>query len=218
MLGISKLVTWDELKIFGMTAMIVSVQIIYEGKSPIVSVPKPDTEDRFRADFLQLLVEQDSADVTFLVKSEKILAHKLVLSARSPYFKAMFASGMKESVDNEIEIPDVEPEVFKELLKFLYSDSIPDFRRDICLGLLVASEKYGLGGLKKLCEAELSSRLTVDNVIESLLLAEDHNCSDLLLQASVVFRSNVSHLALKGDLNRLERSPSLLVKLLKFGY
>ena len=44
-------------------------------------------------DFRQFFNSQESSDIIFSVAEEEIPAHKLVLTARLPYFKRLFASG-----------------------------------------------------------------------------------------------------------------------------
>lgn len=46
-------------------------------------------------------------DVILEVQHELFHAHKLVLSAASPYFKAMFTSGLKESVMSRVKLEGV---------------------------------------------------------------------------------------------------------------
>ncbi len=48
-------------------------------------------------DFAALLSSEKSSDVEFIVEERSFPAHRLILSARSPYFAAMFQNGMKES-------------------------------------------------------------------------------------------------------------------------
>jgi speckle-type POZ protein len=47
------------------------------------------------------------------------MAHKAVLAAKSQFFAAMFALDMRESIENRVEIKDIEVQVFEEFLSFL---------------------------------------------------------------------------------------------------
>jgi len=60
-------------------------------------------------------VTRKMTDVELLVGEETFGAHRSLLSARSPVFAAMFASGMKEA---ETGIEDVDPDTFQRFLKF----------------------------------------------------------------------------------------------------
>ncbi|GJM84870.1 hypothetical protein PR202_ga00582 [Eleusine coracana subsp. coracana] len=77
-----------------------------------------------------LLVAGEGADVTFLVAGETFRAHRCVLAARSPVFKAELYGAMRQSdaaaAELCIRIHDMEPDqVFSALLQFVYTDSLP---------------------------------------------------------------------------------------------
>jgi speckle-type POZ protein len=78
-------------------------------------------------DFAQLLQSETGADVTFLVAGESFAAHKLILAARSPVFMAEFFGEMNEKCSQSVEIKDMEAAVFKVLLQFIYTDTLPEF-------------------------------------------------------------------------------------------
>nr|XP_037280367.1 speckle-type POZ protein-like B [Rhipicephalus microplus] len=72
------------------------------------------------SDDLEWLLESGShTDVTLIVGSETFLAHKSILAARSPVFQEMFEHTTME--DDEVVIADVEPDVFADLLLFVYT-------------------------------------------------------------------------------------------------
>ncbi|GJN20930.1 hypothetical protein PR202_gb08368 [Eleusine coracana subsp. coracana] len=77
-----------------------------------------------------LLVAGEGADVTFLVAGETFRAHRCVLAARSPVFKAELYGVLRQSAAAAaaelcIRIHDMEPQVFSALLQFVYTDSSP---------------------------------------------------------------------------------------------
>lgn len=46
--------------------------------------------------------------------------------ARSEVFKALLSGGMREGMEGEVRIEDVRAPVFKILLQFAYSDTLPE--------------------------------------------------------------------------------------------
>ncbi|XP_015421620.1 PREDICTED: speckle-type POZ protein A-like [Myotis davidii] len=60
-------------------------------------------------------------DCCFCVAGQKFQAHKAIVAARSPVFRAMFAHAMEESNKNRVEIIDMDPGVFKEMMCFIYT-------------------------------------------------------------------------------------------------
>lgn len=63
--------------------------------------------------FGQLLESGKGTDVTFEVDGENFSAHKLVLAARSPVFRAQLFGPMKDQNTQCIKIEDMEAPVFK---------------------------------------------------------------------------------------------------------
>ncbi|CAL4941846.1 unnamed protein product [Urochloa decumbens] len=146
-----------------------------------VSVPPSDLH-RHLADLLET---EKGADVVFKVRREKFAAHRCVLAARSPVFSAELFGAMKEShaAADVVQVKDMEPPVFKALLCFLYTDSLPEMRKDdedvMCQHLLVAADRYDLERLKLVCESKLCEYIDVGTAATILTLAEQHHCNGL---------------------------------------
>ncbi|KAJ4794470.1 BTB/POZ/MATH-domain protein [Rhynchospora pubera] len=135
-----------------------------------------------------LLERGDGTDVSFKVSGVTFDAHRCVLSAISPVFRAQFFGPMKGNVNQSIEIKDMEPSIFKSMLHFIYSDSVPELEEGkdnknesivVAQHLLVAADRYGLERLKQLCEKKMWEFMDVNNFATTLTLAEQHNCSEL---------------------------------------
>ncbi|KAA8585429.1 hypothetical protein FQN60_004123 [Etheostoma spectabile] len=106
----------------------------------------------------------------------------MVLHARSPVFSAMFEHEMEESKKNRVEINDVEPDVFKEMMCFIYTGKAPNLDK-MADDLLAAADKYALERLKVMCEDGLCASLSVENAAEILILADLHSADQLKTQA-----------------------------------
>uniref|UniRef100_A0ABM5GPW5 LOW QUALITY PROTEIN: speckle-type POZ protein-like n=1 Tax=Pogona vitticeps TaxID=103695 RepID=A0ABM5GPW5_9SAUR len=65
-------------------------------------------------------------DCCLCMAGQEFQAHEAILAARSPAFSAMFEHEMGESKKNRVEINDVEPEVFKEMMCFIYTGKAPN--------------------------------------------------------------------------------------------
>ncbi|KAG0524448.1 hypothetical protein BDA96_07G212300 [Sorghum bicolor] len=66
-----------------------------------------------------------SDDVTFSVGVEKFRAHRAVLAARSPVFKAQLFGSMADAKMRCITLHDIKPATFQILLRFIYTDELP---------------------------------------------------------------------------------------------
>ena len=94
-------------------------------------------------------VNRKMTDVELLVGKESLGAHRSLLSARSPVFAAMFASGMKEAATGQVRIEDVDPATFKQFLKFLYTGTFETSAMD--KELFIIADKYQVETLMELC-------------------------------------------------------------------
>lgn len=131
------------------------------------------TECEVLHDLIQLLESGNLSDVTFIVENEEIRAHKLVLSTRNSVFSSMFECDKAEKKNGRVTIIDIEPEVFKLLLRFIYSGRISDVDTDNLLKLMVAGDKYSIKSLVSLCERRIADNyLDVNNVIDILVTAD----------------------------------------------
>ena len=109
-------------------------------------------------------------------------AHKAILAARSPVFAAMFEHEMEERKHNRVEISDVDHEVFREMLRFIYTGKASNLER-MADDLLAAADKYALERLKVMCEEALCTNLSTENSAEVLILADLHSADQLKAQA-----------------------------------
>uniref|UniRef100_A0ACD5UFX5 Uncharacterized protein n=1 Tax=Avena sativa TaxID=4498 RepID=A0ACD5UFX5_AVESA len=148
----------------------------------LLKVPQPDLQEHLR----QMWKDGQGADLTFSVGGQMFNAHRYLLAARSPVFKAELFGPMKEKAAQSIEIDDIEPSIFEALLHFVYTDSLPDDEHYKFEGsmanfqhLLVAADRYGLERLRLLCESKLCEGIDVETVATTLVLAEQHHCKDL---------------------------------------
>lgn len=80
-----------------------------------IMVPTSDIGQQFG----KLLESGKCADVNFEVDGEIFAAHKLVIAARSPVFRAQLFGPLKDKDTRCIKVEDIEAPVFKVLLLFL---------------------------------------------------------------------------------------------------
>jgi len=163
-------------------------------------------------EFRLLLDSEEDADVKFLVGGETIMAHKLILTTRCSYFKSMFDSGMTECASREIEVTDMKPAVLRELLKYVYTDDLPEYQSITFPDLYCAADKFGLEVLKKAVEFAIYENLNPENVVEALLLAESYDREELMNRATSEFKSCSDSLS-NEKWDKLEKNPKLLRKL-----
>ncbi|KAM0835209.1 hypothetical protein ACQ4PT_063084 [Festuca glaucescens] len=102
-----------------------------------------------------LLDRMEGTDVSFTIDGETFLAHRAVLAARSPVFRAE----LFDALPGEDELGDSPVEMFQDLL--------------------AVADRYALDRLKLMCAQKLWDNLSVDTVATTLAFAETYNCQEL---------------------------------------
>ncbi|XP_077238922.1 BTB/POZ/MATH-domains containing protein isoform X2 [Tasmannia lanceolata] len=197
-----------------------------EGHKPYsISIPPSDMGQCLK----KVLESGIASDIVFEVGNETFKAHKLILAARSPVFRAQFFGLMGNPNMDKVVVEDVEPPVFKAMLQFMYSDELPGELEltnsfSMCTStimvqhLLAAADRYGLDRLKLLCEAKLCEQVGVDTVATTLALAEQHHCAQLksVCLKFAVAPSNLGAVMQSEGFGHLEETcPALLSELLE---
>ncbi|KAK3903588.1 BTB/POZ protein [Staphylotrichum tortipilum] len=75
-------------------------------------------------DFMQQFESGDFSDCRVKCEDRVWDLHRLVLCARSPFFKAALGSSFKESKTNEVTLEEEDPEVVDQVLRYIYSCSM----------------------------------------------------------------------------------------------
>lgn len=111
---------------------------------------------------VKLYLDAKTSDVSFIFAAdadqpENIVAHKILLSAGSPVFEAMFFGSLIELGD--VPIVDASPAAFKEFLQFFYMSQVRLTSRNIG-EVINLCKKYELADGVKACEIPLQNSLT----------------------------------------------------------
>ena len=143
----------------------------------------------------------------------RIPAHKCILSARSPVFRTMFASGMAEARTNEVRIQDFDAAVVKEFLRFLYTDQCEVAAlQEHAEPLLGIACKYQVSGLQTLCENHLCTTLSTETVGNILYLSDLYDAIQLQNRALQYVAEHTKEVVTAGSISQTY-SPELTQKI-----
>ncbi|PNT75547.1 BTB/POZ and MATH domain-containing protein 3-like isoform X2 [Brachypodium distachyon] len=177
--------------------------------------------------------DEEEADVKIVVGRETFAAHRKVLEDRSPAFAkdlaCSTAGGGEFDDDCEVvwlRVDDMDPQVFKALLHFIYTDKLPPATNQLQVldtaatakQLLIAADTHKLEKLKLICEEALCKHVANNSVGAFLALAEARGLP-VLRDACLEFLSSPGRLkAVVGSVNfqQLLKTgcPSALMKLI----
>jgi len=170
--------------------------------------------DRMSQDIGLLFTNKDYADVTVTCGNQKFECHKIILGSRSPVFKAMFTSNMKEHNLGTVEIKDMDPLVLENLLQYIYTCEAPDIDT-LTRELFSSADQYQLVELKELCEVKLCSRVEVKNCIEFLLLGDLYQATILKAEALRFVSQNINKINISECKKALISNPTLLFEVME---
>ncbi|XP_055353469.1 BTB/POZ domain-containing protein 6-like [Paramacrobiotus metropolitanus] len=102
------------------------------------------------------LEKNDLCDVKFAVgrlcgEVEIIYAHKLALSLSSDVFHNMLNGSVVKRAGTAIDIPDIPPDAFHNMLSYIYTGSVEDLQLENAVQTLFIADKYDLPWLAELC-------------------------------------------------------------------
>ena len=142
------------------------------GQNVIVVEEILSNKDELVNDFQELFESKKMSDVVFRVQCHRFRAHKAILAARSPVFAAMFQhSTTRENLTNIVDVPDIDPNVFNVMLRYMYTGQVLSKQmEEVAAGLVAAADKYMLEQLKEICGNHIVNHMSPDICVQLLSL------------------------------------------------
>nr|XP_034601583.1 BTB/POZ and MATH domain-containing protein 1-like [Setaria viridis]TKW11279.1 hypothetical protein SEVIR_6G222800v2 [Setaria viridis] len=181
---VRKYMTDGQIKFLCTIRMLHDDSSVHSGLVRLPGIPAPPSD--IAKHLGTLLDTADGSDVSFTVGGETFHAHRAILAARSPVFRAELLGSMAEATMTSIALHDIAPATFKAMLWFMYSDALPedmelvgDSPVEMFEYLLAAADRYALDRLKILCAQKLWDNVSVDTVATTLACDEMYSCPEL---------------------------------------
>jgi len=171
--------------------------------------------DQHFQDLEQVFSSKLFADVTIKCGDKTFECHKIILASRSNVFKAMFESNMKEGITGCVEIENIVPEVFENLLQYIYTCEVLSTFHKMAKELLVAADQYEVDKLKELCEEKLISAIAVENCMDLLVFGEMYQVSKLKAKALKFVAQNIGNFDSNEWKETLMAYPSLMAEVME---
>ncbi|CCD74270.1 Kelch-like protein 8 [Caenorhabditis elegans] len=162
---------------------------------------------------------EELCDVELLVAGSVIRAHRYILAAASPYFKAMFTNGMVEMKKLTIELQDIPEESVRIIVDYIYTDKIAITMNNVHQ-LIFTATVLQMDVIVVACQQFLATMITSHNCMSLYHFSDIYNCTNLISSiedfASSQFRcirkspefNSISFHHLKSLLNRSDLNVS----------
>ena len=121
--------------------------------------------------------DQKLCDVQVVAGGVTNGAHRVVLAGGSAYMAARFGIGMSDSSE-AIELSDIDADTFKQVIEWLYT-GMCKISEERLLDLLAAAMRFQVEALQAACVKAVVARVTVDNCIGALTLADQCGIPEL---------------------------------------
>ncbi|XP_073811918.1 speckle-type POZ protein-like [Musca autumnalis] len=150
-----------------------------------VKLEKVTLKPKLINDFAKILENNKYADIVMVARDgTEFKAHKLLLSARSEVFETMLNRDFLENKTNRITIDDMDADVMKEMLNFIYTGK--EIAKGMALDLFPVANKYALIDLETMCAGILNETINTASSIDILLLADRHS-NELLKKNAITY-------------------------------
>lgn len=91
---------------------------------------------------------------------------------------------MQDAKKSSIDLPDINSNTIKEFLRFIYCNEVQNLET-VALELLFIAEKYQVEPLKQLCARHIETKLSEQNVLDVIVIADRMTNSKQLLRKCV---------------------------------
>ncbi|PNH03619.1 ARM REPEAT PROTEIN INTERACTING WITH ABF2 [Tetrabaena socialis] len=112
-----------------------------------------------------------TADMTIVAGGRTFHVHRLILSARSDYFRQLFGGSFAESGTQQLNLPDADPDAFALVLLFVYTGAV-DIAPALAQAVAELADRLLLPELCQLAIAVVEAGVSAETVVGLLLWAE----------------------------------------------
>ncbi|KAK7500807.1 hypothetical protein BaRGS_00008051 [Batillaria attramentaria] len=133
--------------------------------------------------------QEQLCDVQLQVQNTVIPAHRIVLAAMSPYFRAMFCSHLHESQQSEVKIQGLSSNVVYMITEYAYTSCI-NLTEENVQTVLHAASIMQISSLEDVCTHFLSDHLHPSNCLGIRDFAQSLGCYSLYNVADIYCQDN----------------------------
>ena len=126
----------------------------------------------------ELRLHNELCDITLKLNGREFPAHRAILSANSPYFRAMFTSSYSEASQSVVELHGITPTALEVLIRFFYTSTL-HVSTDNVQEVLPAACMLQVTAVKDACSEFMRRHLGVGNCLGIRAFADAHSCPKL---------------------------------------
>ncbi|KAM5181775.1 kelch-like protein 35 [Mantella aurantiaca] len=144
------------------------------------------------------------ADLTLQVEDQQFPCHRVILSAKSAYFKAMFTSNLKESRFGMVSLPGISATYMVMVLDFMYEGRIP-IREENVQEILWIADFLEISSLRTLCVKFLEGQLDPSNCVGIKKIADMLSILSLSEKTKKMMMERFTEVSMKEEFSDLSK-------------
>ncbi|KAL7013278.1 hypothetical protein ACKWTF_015314 [Chironomus riparius] len=143
-------------------------------------ITKDSIQNGLLGDLKRFLQNENVKDFKIIIGSKEFMVHKFLLAARCPTLAETFS---KNPDADSLKLIDITEEMFEKILKFLYTDELPDEAGMNYVQLFGAAGRLQIIELKNFAVEKILENISNLNALELLTMANRYK-HDELIQAA----------------------------------
>lgn len=152
-------------------------------------------------DLCTLLAEDLYTDLTLECEGGKrIKAHKIMLSARSEFFRRMLAGDTIESETHVVKCA-YDEKTIKAMIHYFYTDQVDSYKAK---DLYLAADYYQILSLKTICEQSITEDIRPENAVSTLIFAHENEVKDMKVNCIAFIKENMQKVAEAKELQNIQ--------------
>ncbi len=128
-------------------------------------------------------------DITLQAEGKTISAHRALLAAVSPYFKALFTGGFREDTQTVIELKQVSFQGLKNIVDCCYTSRL-ELNTENVSNIISTANMFQISKIVNQCTDFMTNHLDEDTCLTFLNLAEKFNLSEVRQKANEFILEN----------------------------
>ncbi|KAL3268587.1 hypothetical protein HHI36_007695 [Cryptolaemus montrouzieri] len=165
-------------------------QCLYDNPLYSVNYDYPSHQGTVLDGLNALRKKEELIDVTLIIEGQTFKAHKVVLSACSDYFRAMFTDNMLESQRAEIHLNGMSAKGFLLVLEYAYTCKITLNLANV-QDVLEAASHVQMLALIQTCSNYLEAEIDIDNCVDIATIAETYSLGVLKMEVYRFMNENL---------------------------
>ena len=125
-----------------------------------------------------LRLHSELCDVVLKIGDREFSAHKVVLSANSPYFRAMFSSNYTEVTQEHVDLHGITPDALEAVIQYFYTSKLHISTGNV-QEVLPAACMFQITAVRDACCEFMRRHLGINNCLGVRAFADMHSCPQL---------------------------------------